>query len=630
MTYLKIKRIVVVKNGRSWYDELFHNGINIIRGENGSGKSTIANFIYYALGGDFIEWLPEAKSCDFVFAEIEINGNVLTVKREVIDRIMQPMQLFYGSYEAASVSSVNGWQLFPYKKSENKDSFSQVLFKVLQFPEVTTENNESITLNQILRLLYIDQMSALISFIKTVDFDSPLIRQAIGNLMLGTYDDLLFNQQLELRNKKRRFAELKTEFVAVKDVYQNSNQTIDIEAVNQKISEYEENLLKIDITLGNRETLASGLKSAEVSNNIKRFRSNIEISSNEYSSLLSTQAKLETDIIDSEQFLDELKNQDHALTESLSTREQVGNLPLSYCPSCFSKLDPVQDDHVCQLCKQTLVDDDSRSRILRIQHEIKNQIKESSYLLEKRRAELGGLINSIKVAKADLTHQNRILESYIGQSNSLLERKYDELLIRKGELRNEISNLINQKRLIGGYLNLKRTMDRLSSEISALEDIISNKESSHRRNLSIALERIQYYSLQLLKGDGNYESAFASATRIEIDFSKNLYYVDGRNNFSASSLVILKNSIRFGIFFASIDLEFMRLPRFILCDNMEDKGMREERSHNFQKNVVNLASLFSTQFQIIMTTSMIDTSLEVPSYTVGIHYSPENKSLSSH
>ena len=71
----------------------------------------------------------------------------------------------------------------------------------------------------------------------------------------------------------------------------------------------------------------------------------------------------------------------------------------------------------------------------------------------------------------------------------------------------------------------------------------------------------------------------------------------------------------------------MRYPKFILSDNMEDKGMTEERSHNFQKNVVSLANKFDTDFQIIFTTSMIDTSLEVPDYTIGEYYSPQNKSL---
>lgn len=65
--------------------------------------------------------------------------------------------------------------IYPYKKSSNAESFSQIIFKALEFPEVSTDNQESITVNQILRLIYIDQLSALDSLMRNEDFDSPLV-----------------------------------------------------------------------------------------------------------------------------------------------------------------------------------------------------------------------------------------------------------------------------------------------------------------------------------------------------------------------------------------------------------------------------------------------------------------------
>jgi len=42
---LSLNRFVVFCKGSPAYDEKFHSGVNIIRGENSSGKSTIADFI---------------------------------------------------------------------------------------------------------------------------------------------------------------------------------------------------------------------------------------------------------------------------------------------------------------------------------------------------------------------------------------------------------------------------------------------------------------------------------------------------------------------------------------------------------------------------------------------------------
>ena len=73
-SYLFLNRLVIITHtGASAYDEKFHKGVNIIRGKNSSGKSTVSNFIFYALGGDFTNWNAESLRCREVFAEVEIN-----------------------------------------------------------------------------------------------------------------------------------------------------------------------------------------------------------------------------------------------------------------------------------------------------------------------------------------------------------------------------------------------------------------------------------------------------------------------------------------------------------------------------------------------------------------------------
>ncbi len=72
---LFLKRLVIYTNsGMVAYDELFHKGVNIICGDNSSGKSTITHFIFFALGGEFNDFVPEARECQVVYAEIEADG----------------------------------------------------------------------------------------------------------------------------------------------------------------------------------------------------------------------------------------------------------------------------------------------------------------------------------------------------------------------------------------------------------------------------------------------------------------------------------------------------------------------------------------------------------------------------
>src|SRR5271165_3152632 len=80
---LVVTRLVVERNTRVVYDVAFHAGVNVVRGENSSGKSTVLNFIFYGLGGDLADWSSVARLCTAVTVEVSINGNAATFSREI-------------------------------------------------------------------------------------------------------------------------------------------------------------------------------------------------------------------------------------------------------------------------------------------------------------------------------------------------------------------------------------------------------------------------------------------------------------------------------------------------------------------------------------------------------------------
>ena len=105
--------------------------------------------------------------------------------------------------------------------------------------------------------------------------------------------------------------------------------------------------------------------------------------------------------------------------------------------------------------------------------------------------------------------------------------------------------------------------------------------------------------------------------------------VGGKMNFAESSNVILKNTALFSLFLgACYDSEFWH-PRFLLMDNIEDKGMEVERSHNFQRIIIEESQKVKIPHQIIFTTSMLDPRLEGGALTVGPKYTRQNKTLAS-
>ena len=167
----------------------------------------------------------------------------------------------------------------------------------------------------------------------------------------------------------------------------------------------------------------------------------------------------------------------------------------------------------------------------------------------------------------------------------------------------------------------------LSGRISKLKDSISARQQSQKDKRTKVYSTIADKTRELLRNDLQREDSFIKAESVNFSFGDNEISVDGKRIFSASSMVYLKNSFHLALHLASLQESFLRYPRFSLFDNIEDKGMELERSHNFQRQLVNSCDISGTEHQLIYTTSMIAPELDTPKYTVGDFYTHENRSL---
>ena len=205
--YLRLNCLRIVRRGRLVYDQTFHEGVNIIRGQNGSGKSTVADFIFFIMGGEFDDWKDAARQCDEAQAEVETPRGKLTLKRRVTTS-QEPMLVYFGSMTDASGSSVEGWERFPIRRQANRESFSQVMFRSLLIPEARSEGAANITMHQLLRLCYADQRTPATRLYRFERFDTQSIREAVGDLICGINGYEIYEIGLELRERERELADV--------------------------------------------------------------------------------------------------------------------------------------------------------------------------------------------------------------------------------------------------------------------------------------------------------------------------------------------------------------------------------------------------------------------------------------
>ena len=234
-----LKRLRVMQSSTPVYDQSFHRGVNIIRGENGSGKSTIADFIFYVLGGEFDNWKSVAANCDEVQAEIGTASGVLTVKRS-IDKAQTPTMVFFGTFEEASAQGLDGWQSYPIRRTVGgNESFSQIMFRASGIPEAQSQGASNITMNQLLRLVYADQRTPASFLFRYESFDTGEIREAVGDLVCGIRGYESYEIELELRKLNKQFDDLDTQYKAFFKSLPEEDALVRVESVDVRLDNLE-------------------------------------------------------------------------------------------------------------------------------------------------------------------------------------------------------------------------------------------------------------------------------------------------------------------------------------------------------------------------------------------------------
>ncbi|CAN1540324.1 Rad50/SbcC-type AAA domain containing protein [Spirosomataceae bacterium] len=640
---LFLNRLLIYTNeGLVAYDEIFHKGVNIIRGDNSSGKSTITHFIFFVLGASFNDFVPEARKCQSVFAEVEMNGAVFTIKRniEISEKTQKinssiALNIYWGNLdESLNPPKDKYWQKFEFNTSPNKKSFSNVLFENLDIPIVKGENN--ITFHQILRLLYIDQDSPTSSLFYFEQFDSQITRETVSDLLLGVYNQDLYDSKRRLDVAQKELDNTKSEIKITKQFF-SDDFALNTEHLKTTIENKQKEIFQIE-----ERILEIRNKKIEIEYNEKsklEFQTLSEQSIGQREKVLSLEETIENlnfEIEDSTYFIETLNEKVRALKNSIQTRGFLGTFPLEYCPECLTKINEVENHSTCKLCKETIDGGFGIVQARRMEQEISFQINESTILLERNKRILMEVSTKYESELIRLQQLQNQVNTSLKDVKSFNEEELDKLYTAKGFIDGEIlqfRTLLEQAELYEKLLEKKAELDK---EISKIESYIYITNLQQQKLKKSIIEQIKIEGTYLLNKDSLGQSEFKNANDFHIDFSNNLVYLNSKNSelakeyhkFSASSNFYLKVSGRFALFLASLSIEGMRYPRFIFADNMEDKGIQIDRARNFQQILIDRVSEFDTNsYQMIYTTSFISDELRDSPYCVGEFYTEANPSL---
>jgi len=622
--FLLLQRLLVQGNGRFVYDETYHVGVNIIRGKNSSGKSTITDFIFYLLGGENVEWTDEAASCDWVSGEINLSCMILSLRREIKKDETPAIAICDGPLSETLKSQV-GWSSYGRSRSSQKESFSQFIFDRLGLPQTKSADSQTnITMYQVLRVIYGDQSTDSTSILRKERqpfADRQDIRSSVGEMLLGI-DDLqghdLRQEQIQL---VKDWSEKKSRFQSLREAAEKTDPNFRLTVYSDVIKKIQEKQSSLDLAIEEASARIESEKkrSKEIQTEISNTEGKIRKCNKEIEELRTSIADLSLSVADSEVFIETLKTNLRGLIAADRTRKLIGDVALSYCPICLADLGKA-DENCCPLCKSSTTGDAITGGRIRYAQEIKHQINESKIILDRKKATILTQENTLKELVRERSHTIHELRTLIDPS-ARIDAKISQLLKDHGYLTRQIEDLGKMESLQTEVNALESEVQKAKSKLDDIDRRIKSRQAEQESRRNYCQELIGKMTIEILHRDilMDKNDTLQDASGLVFSFEKDFLSVR-HGRLSASTQAFLKNSYYLGLLrFAAVD-PLSRFPMFFILDNIEDKGMTPERFRNFHHLLIEYSDMISIPHQVIITTSYIDESLKNSRYCVGPSY----------
>ncbi|WP_179027261.1 AAA family ATPase [Pseudomonas hunanensis] len=620
---IKVTRLLVAKSGEAVYDEKFHSGLNILSGCNGGGKTSVVQLLVYGLGYEVQHWKQEAGSCDEVFVECELNGQAVTLNR-ILKTQRAGMQFFFGDLASGLRAGRSEWFSYPYN-SGAKESFSQKLFDILGVPEVKLDASENLTMHQLLRLIYSNQANPPASIFNIEPFDSAFKREAIGKYLCGLYDNDLYNERIELGRSEKELDKIISEIRAITGILGKTEISSELFTTDQLRVSYLDEIktirekivaLQEEVKLEyKQEKQATNQSAAEVTK-IKEALYDLEVAHRD----------LEFEVEDIRLFLSELNQKLREINDSLEAGSVLSSVSFKFCPCCFSELPDVADD-VCSLCGEDDYLARRNTNMLRMKNEISIQLRESSKIYDRKSEALNENAKKKKESERQLRKAVTKSVATVSVYNSQREKLLFGFYAKIGELEQKIVDLERTEELRNAITALSSKREGLQSKVSHLKSSIELKQGLARLRPAEVHSIIADTVIAFLKSDSGSEREFKEAEEVEYDFASSRVSVNGKTYFSESSISYLNNAFHLALLKLSLVKDYVRFPRLLILDGIENFGLEDQRSQNLQMNIQKYFSVEKVDHQIIIATKTIHPELDVPGIRVGSHFTEDAKSL---
>lgn len=629
MGNLKIRKVVYSGKNYFFESKVFDKKIVLIEGDNGTGKSTLFNLIYFGLGGRVAEFRQDGEkrhkeitsdTDNFVELYICINDGNYLLRRYLSENDITVTPFIEVTREEGERNiiefSVDGkaeeTKVFAlFRREEQPFTFSDWILERLGITVVELFQGATtfkVNFTDLMRLIYHDQQPDPEFVYKKLDVksnyisDSETLRKAIFELLVGkSFSDFYQSIADSKRAEKDKLLakSLVEEYTLLADKMRGRSEFRNISFLQEELRITEGQLEKLQEarTAFKRSRDTSVTLDPEIEAVKNRIRE-IELElSDKYEALVG--------LYDERYRLTSIKNETgreiSQIQKIIHTHNQLNLFTSDTCPYCLTKVDRPKGHCVCG----TAIEEEQYERFFYTSQEYNEILKAKMKSLATIELAIDGCNDDIKV----IVEAHKTLSQAVGEAKvklrSMLEaidqtidletiNDIDDKIL---DVREKISHLYrtieieakleglqkdyDEKRKIATELELKkkeleaRAQRDIAKKVNKFSEIYNEYMVDTLPDCRSARIRLEDYMPSI--NDGEYREASA---RVSIRL---MYYL------SLMKLSLLQKDVTF--------------PRFLLVDTPETAGIEMEHLINCIGKLEELESL-GEDFQVIMATGL--------------------------
>ena len=548
--------------------------VNVLLGDNNSGKSTLMKLILFSLGApinSFIDEISQKKLCNNVTLEVTLkNGRNIRIIRKL------------PASEAFLITPIKNEEEIVNDEITvlNAEEFSDFLLESEGYSTekiaYTKDKMASFRFYFLLRALYVDQDTSAHSILSDLNMgqeyftSQPIIKKSIVEKMLGKDNSELQRIRIAIQELNKENATLTSEVNFLKEQkekLENANdyewKKIDTELL--RISEEKELLADAQYEqISKVRTVNNSQSSSDLVLKQKILKEKIE-----------NDQILKLEISDLDNILKSLNEDVFALNFKIAAKDILEELPILYCPNCLSELSEDTVAHgLCENCHKKTTEEKILNNAT-LKKTLNDSILEAEELLVVKKNVLYQNKAEIDRLEKEIQKERKRLLSESQVERSLIQESINDIKLR-------LEYLIERENILKQYRKAKIDLEMAKERKKAISESLKDSKERLLTADSKATNAMLHYDAFKIMFSDYLKTLFSEIDKCSLD--ENYMPIIDDNKMTAVSSASLKVAIRITYILALFNSncgEDGTHVGFLLLDSPKDKDLDDYRFEKY-------------------------------------------------